>query len=240
MRTAVLVGVDDDDQVTGVHVCDAKGQHLGRGSISLGDHYFYTGYPQARRHLAKISAADLAGADGQMRIIIGDGQSLEVKQICDDGYMLFTAQPSSPLPTGPGDSGHPGHPGVTLQNETKTRQWRAMVTGNRYNLTLNQGRFLNNEPQTAALHTLGPGDKLTILGRLHMQQIAATGHGIYEVAANTGFTLELPGRRAFLSHDQGKTWQRLKGKTSWGTLTFSVSETDLVVPGEAKVLLKIE
>ena len=224
-RTAVLGS--DAAIGRGVNVV-ATGRAIGYGSVQRGDHFFYTGYPEARRHLATVNDDDLTddNDDGRIAVTAND-TPLTVTGVRDDRMMLFTELPTTALPACP----------LTLRNESGSRQWTVTVHGERRHLVLDGARFGQDTPSTVELHVVAPGDTARTPGRLHMKRTAKTGRGIYDVIANTGATFKLRGRAARVSHDDGKTWRKLKGKEFWGTLTFTLGVEDL---GDGTVKLKIE
>ena len=72
----------------------------------------------------------------------------------------------------------------------------------------------------ALLITLSPNSKL-----------------IYELRANTGLTLSLPGARVSVSRDGGNTWKELTAKPRTGAMEILLRPPDL---GDGRLLLRMQ
>jgi|GEM_PF-2716926 len=261
------------DFYTGMTVVNEKGHVLGRARIELGDRFFYTGFPEARRHLAHMSDEDITDANGDGKRTVAmivsphsgttgakkfaeDGETLihlkpgekmfdlEVSRIRDDGYMLFTKQhpriylDALKLP-------HPGWPyhQQIIRNEAGTKEWFVNMPGDIYRLFVD-GRKLKKRDVPDAdgdgramlyLHDYGVNDEATIATHAYLRRQSK---GVYELRANVGLTLTLPGNKAEVSTNVGESFDAVaEVKKSWGNVTFKLGAEQL---GDGNVTLRVE
>lgn len=155
----------------GMTAANEHGKPLGRARATLGDRYWFTGWPAARKHLAKISPADLTDENGDGKVTVAmivnsasgakgarrfaaDSETivevrpgekmldLEVTRVREDGYMLFTRQhPREYL-----DAMKVKHPGwpyhqQIIRNERGDKEWVVNMPGDIYQLELMRKKF---------------------------------------------------------------------------------------------------
>jgi hypothetical protein len=110
------------DYYQGATAVNEAGRVLGRATVRLGDRFFYTGWPEVRRHLNKIDPQDISDANGDGKVTVAmyvnpldegnaggtrrlleDGTvqvlkpgekmlDLEVTRVREDGFMLYAKQ----------------------------------------------------------------------------------------------------------------------------------------------------
>ena len=223
----------------GMTLTNEAGRVLGRAKMSQGDRFWYTGWPEVRRHLAVIKPEDLAdingdgkrtlaliardtqrrfGPDGVTPVDVKPGEKmldLEVTRVREDGLMFWTRQhprvflDSMNVP----HAGWPYHH-QTVRNEQGDKQWIVNMPGDTVLLGL-QERALTEAD-------LADPDKD---GRrmLYLQDygpgdtVTVKTHvylrrlqaGTFELRANVACTLALPGKGISLSTDGGQSWQEL-------------------------------
>ncbi len=157
----------------GMTAVNERNQVIGRGRIQLGDRYWYTGFPAARRHLSHINKNDLTDENGDGKITAGmfvnthsgtegarkigkDGEiievpagakmfDLEVTRVRDDGLMLFTKQHPREFV----DSLKITHPGwpyhkQIIRNERGDREWVVNMPGDTYQVVIEDKKVAKN------------------------------------------------------------------------------------------------
>jgi len=261
------------DFYSGMTVVNERGQVLGKARIELGDRFFYTGFPEARRHLAHIAQDDITDANGDGKLTVSmhvseqsgtsgaqkfaeDGETviklqpgekmmdMEVSRVREDGFMIYTKQfpriylDALKLP-------HPGWPyhQQVIRNEAGTKEWVVNMPGDVYRLFVD-GKKLNQSDVPDAnkdgramvyLHDYGPGDEISTPTHAYL---ARKSKGLYELRANAGLTITLPGNKAQISTDDSKTFADLADvKKSKGEITFTLNADQL---DDGTVMLKVE
>jgi hypothetical protein len=222
----------------GMTAVNESGQVLGRASVTLGDRFFYTGWPASRRHLNRIDPADVTDADGDGRTTVAmiatvpqrkrreDGGAvdvapgekmldLEVTRIREDGLMIWTRQHPRVFLDALG-APHPGWPyhRQAIRNERGGREWTVNMPGDTYELRV-EGRALR---ATDFGDVDGDGRGLVTLYHYgpgdfvrvptHVY-LRRLESGAYELRANAACTLVLPGGAPSLSRDGGASWTPL-------------------------------
>lgn len=155
---------------TGMTALTESGRVLGRAGIRLGERYWYTGWPEVRRHRAVMRPEDVADANGDGKRMLtliaqqpvkrfgADGTSLEtvspgmpmldleLTRVREDGLMFWTAQHPRPyldalkMP-------HPGWPydQQVVQNEAGDKRWVVNMPGDVYQLGVEGKRLTDRE-----------------------------------------------------------------------------------------------
>lgn len=250
----------------GTTLVNEAGQVMGQARVTLGGRFWYTGWPAARRHLARIMPEDLAdangdgrrmltmiarepgkkfGPDGETPVPVAAGEKmfeLEVTRLRDDGLMFWTKDhPRTFL-----DALNVAHPGwpyhqQLVRNERGDRDWVVNMPGDSYQVrvagrTLREADFPDtdgNGRRQVSLQHYGPGDRVTALTHLYLRRLAA---GRYELRANAGCRLVLPGKQVTLSDDGGKSWRDCGATAQDGKVTLALTAADL---GAGRVELQV-
>lgn len=149
----------------GMTAVNERNQTIGRCRIALGDRYWYTGFPVARRHLAIINKEDLTDENGDGKISVGmfvsplsgtngaqklgpEGElievaagekmfDLEVTRVREDGLMLFSRQHPREFV----DSLKIPHPGwpyhqQIIRNERGDKEWVVNMPGDTFQVVV--------------------------------------------------------------------------------------------------------
>ncbi|MCC7517886.1 MAG: hypothetical protein IT578_01740 [Verrucomicrobiae bacterium] len=150
----------------GTTAVNEAGKAIGRVSVTLGDRFFYTGWPAARRHQNTLLQQDVTDANGDGKLTLAmiatekqrkfapDGKTLvevqpgekmldlEVTRIREDGLMFFTRQHPREYLDASNDP-HPGWPyhQQLVRNERGDREWTVDMPGDTYRLRV-EGRKL--------------------------------------------------------------------------------------------------
>lgn len=246
------------DYYEGMTVVNESGVALGKAAIKLGDRFFYTGWPAVRRHLAYIKPGDLTdenkdgkvtvtmiaterqkkfAADGKTIIEVKPGEKMldmEITRLRPDGLMLYVKQ-FDRVYLDSLNTPHPGWPydRQVIRNERGDRDWVVSMPGDVYQLHV-AGRKLADADTPDAngdgrrmvyLHEYGVGDELIAPARVALRRLEP---GLYEVRANTAFSITLPGVKAQLSADGGKTWTKAAVKgVAGGRVSVEIGEAEM-------------
>ncbi len=254
------------DYYEGTTAANEEGTVLGKVSVKLGDRFFYTGWPAARRHLNTINPKDITDANGDGKVTVAmiatdkqrkfaaDGTTiietkpgekmldLEVTRVRDDGLMIFTRQhPRQYL-----DSAEVAHPGwpydqQIIRNERGDKQWTVNMPGDTYQLHVEGRKLVPSDFPDA-----DRDGRSTVVFHDYGpgDQVVVPGHchlrrigpGVLELRANVGCMLTLPARSVSISNDNGRNWGRVSAPVTDGRITFTLREADL---GTGHVLLKL-
>ncbi|MHC4872049.1 MAG: hypothetical protein ACYTFY_09405 [Planctomycetota bacterium] len=174
-------------------------------------------------------------ADGKTIETVAAGAKmfdLEVTRIRKDGLMIWTKQ----HPRDYVDAINVRHPGwpyfdQIIKNESGKRQWTTPMPGDTFELYINGKKADNNTFSDAdgdgralvQLHNYGVGDQITVLTHLYLRRIEKN---IYELRANAGCEVSLPGKSIEISKD-GKEWRKINTVRSGNMCKAVVSLQDL-------------
>lgn len=250
----------------GMTAVNEAGKILGKITINLGDRYFFTGWPEVRRHLNRIDSKDLADANGDGKTTVAmiatqpqqklaaDGTTLievkpgekmldlDVTRLREDGLMLFTKQHPREFVDALKDP-HPGWPydQQIIRNEKGDREWVVNMPGDTYQMHLTDGKIAGSDLPDPNKD----GRKLVVFHDYGPgddvvlathAQLRRIEPNVFELRANAACTITLPGKAAAISRDGGKTWSDLKANAREATVTLALRESDL---GDGVVRLKI-
>ena len=193
----------------------------------------YLGWPYYNRHQQKITWDDIPDANGDgKRTLTLEGSkgaiAIEITWVSPDGYSFDFAMPEQK------EYQFGGWNCVLkpLINEDKSKRWYALYPGFLYKTylkgdtrpTLENLRAGKGGRAELNFYDLGVGDELRVSSRV---SLASVGEGVYELRANCGVTVTVPGDGPVYVREIGGEWRQMGSERAGGACRFALSAGDL-------------